>query len=402
MAESLGARFRVIHGLHDDDPVSTFFTARVIDEGRRELHAEDWATSTRSLADLGEPLMRSTAREGETIVIEREGVLLRVSMHGGYVAVQAAADGEQANMRALAWLHELLPTPEPVARQEVPVVFWTYSAQGPMPSVRTIAVPEWDEIHDNYSSSTRAGLESIMRDFRPAHGGQLVLWHGDVGTGKTFALRALAWEWREWCRLHYVVDPDTFFGEHADYLMTVLMQSGGIGGHVEMLMSMHGAASMGAGFTSYPMIGLAEGPDGDFDEDLPDELDLSEMGSRRAGPHWRLLVLEDTGELLRPDAKTIIGQGLSRFLNVVDGLIGQGLRVLVLVTTNERIETLHPAVARPGRCAANIEFGSLSADETATWLGRHGLATEADAAGNLASLYAQLEGREPDVAKFEA
>ena len=39
---------------------------------------------------------------------------------------------------------------------------------------------------------------------------------------------------------------------------------------------------------------------------------------------WRLLVLEDTGELLTPDAKTVIGQGLSRFLNVVDGLIGQG------------------------------------------------------------------------------
>ena len=36
-------------------------------------------------------------------------------------------------------------------------------------------------------------------------------------------------------------------------------------------------------------------------------------------------MLEDTGELLDPDAKTVIGQGLSRFLNVVDGLIGQGL-----------------------------------------------------------------------------
>jgi hypothetical protein len=397
VAESLGARFRVIHGLNDDDPVSAFFTARVIDDGRRELHAEDWATSTRSLAELGEPLMRSTGRGDETIVLEREGVLLRVSLQGGYVLVQAAADEQETNMRALDWLHELLPTPEPVARQKVPVVFWTYSAQGPMPSVRTIAVPEWGEISDNYSASTRAGLEAIMRDFRPAHGGQLVLWHGEVGTGKTFALRALAWEWREWCSLHYVVDPDTFFGEHADYLMTVLMQSGGIGGHVEMLMSMHGAVPMG-GFTSYPMIGLEEGA---LDEDL-EGFDPSEIGSRRPGPHWRLLVLEDTGELLRPDAKAIIGQGLSRFLNVVDGLIGQGLRVLVLVTTNERIEALHPAVARPGRCAANIEFGSLSDDETAAWLGRHGLQGEAGVAGNLASLYAKVEGREPDVAKFEA
>jgi hypothetical protein len=401
VTESLGARFRVIHGMHDDDPVSAFFTARFIDEGRRELHAEDWATSSRSLAELGAPLMRSTGQGEETIVIEQHAVLLRVSLHGGYVAVQAAANEKQANLEAIAWLRDLLPAPEPVARQEVPVVFWTYSAQGPMPSVRTIAVPEWDEISENYSASTRAGLESIMRGFRPAHGGQLVLWHGDVGTGKTFALRALAWEWREWCELHYVVDPDTFFGEHADYLMTVLMQSGGIGGHVEMLMSMHGAGSMGRGFTSYPTIGIEEASGEVIGDELLEDFPFEEAsGPRRAGPHWRLLVLEDTGELLRPDAKSVIGQGLSRFLNVVDGLIGQGLRILVLVTTNERIEALHPAVARPGRCAANIEFGSLSDEETTTWLGRHGLAT-ADSPGNLASLYAQLEGRDPAVTKFD-
>ena len=49
-------------------------------------------------------------------------------------------------------------------------------------------------------------------------------------------------------------------------------------------------------------------------------------------------------------------QGLSRFLNVVDGLIGQGSRILVLVTTNEELGALHPAIARPGRCAANVLF----------------------------------------------
>jgi hypothetical protein len=212
------------------------------------------------------------------------------------------------------------------------------------------------------------------------------LWHGEAGTGKTFALRALAWEWREWCQIHYVVDPDTFFGEHADYLMTVLMQSGGMGAHVGMLMSMHGGVSRG--WATY-------GPtfeDGIEGAELDDE---AEAVGRRA-PHWRLLVLEDTGELLRPDAKSIIGQGLARFLNVVDGLIGQGLRVLVLVTTNERIETLHPAVARPGRCAANIEFDKLGQGEATAWLRQHGVSGEAGGPRMLASLYAQLEGRDPD------
>jgi hypothetical protein len=115
----------------------------------------------------------------------------------------------------------------------------------------------------------------------------------------------------------------------------------------------------------------------------------------RAAKHWRLLVLEDTGELLTPDAKSIIGQGLSRFLNVVDGLIGQGLRVLVLVTTNEEIRALHPAVARPGRCAANIEFEPLAPDEVRAWLAAHGLDEAPEDSRILASLYAQLEGYDP-------
>jgi hypothetical protein len=159
-----------------------------------------------------------------------------------------------------------------------------------------------------------------LRDFRPAHGGQLILWHGEAGTGKTFALRALAWEWRDWCEFHYIVDPDSFFGEHADYLMSVLTQPG----YAEMPdpRFMRYAAMTGG----YMPMGDGASEDG-------------EEGSKA----WRLLVLEDTGELLTPDAKSVIGQGLSRFLNVVDGLIGQGLRVLVLVTTNEPIKTLHPA-----------------------------------------------------------
>jgi Domain of unknown function (DUF5925) len=395
MTESLGARFRLVHGLQEADPVSALFMARVFDEDLRQLRDEHWATSERSLAALGEPLMRSAGAGNETKVLERDGALMLISLHGGFVHAQAAAIKEETAASAIARLRELLPAPEPVATQEVPVVFWTYSPQGPMPSVRKIAVPEWHEIRENYTQSTKASLERIMSDFRPAHGGQLVLWHGEVGTGKTFALRALAWEWREWCQIHYVVDPDTFFGEHADYLMTVLMQSGGMGEHVGMLMSVHGVG-MGRGWTSYGphLFDVHEDLiDDEGEEDIPDEAALA-LG-RRSAPHWRLLVLEDTGELLRPDAKSIIGQGLSRFVNLVDGLIGQGLRVLVLVTTNERIETLHPAVARPGRCAANIEFDPFSEEEAIAWLDRRGAGVRAEAPRILASLYAQLEGHDP-------
>ena len=105
-------------------------------------------------------------------------------------------------------------------------------------------------------------------------------------------------------------------------------------------------------------------------------------------------MLEDTGELLLPDAKAVIGQGLARFLNLVDGLIGQGLRVLVLVTTNEEIKKLHPAVARPGRCAADVQFERLTEPEAGAWLEAHGSPTAAKRGRTLAELYALLEGGE--------
>jgi len=109
---------------------------------------------------------------------------------------------------------------------------------------------------------------------------------------------------------------------------------------------------------------------------------------------WRLLILEDTGELLAADAKERTGQGLSRLLNTVDGLIGQGLRVLVLVTTNEPLRRLHTAVARPGRCAMQLEFLPFTAAEGQRWLERHG-AEGRGRGGTLASLYARAAGAEP-------
>ena len=120
-----------------------------------------------------------------------------------------------------------------------------------------------------------------------------MLWHGAPGTGKTHALRAFAWEWRSWCTFHYITDPEEFV-DSPRYMLKVLL-------------------------------------DGVDDES-----------------GWRVLILEDTGELLALDAKYQAGQGLSRFLNVVDGLIGQGLRVLVLVTTNETLRSLNPAVRGRG------------------------------------------------------
>jgi hypothetical protein len=111
-----------------------------------------------------------------------------------------------------------------------------------------------------------------------------------------------------------------------------------------------------------------------------------------AGARWRMLLLEDCDELIAEDAKRSSGQALSRLLNLTDGLLGQSRRVLVAITTNEDVRTLHPAAVRPGRCLAQIEVGPFSPAEAAKWLGVPGYAGPAM---TLAELYARRDARAP-------
>jgi hypothetical protein len=350
--------------------VSALFASRVIEGGIKHVQRAGWATSTRTLETIENALHRVVGDGAEQLLAEQDGSLFHISLYSGWVHVQVGGEEPVRVAATLADLKERFPPPDPSSSHKVNVQFWTYGQHGPISSYREVSVPEWPDLEANYPEPTRSGLDALMRNFVPAHGGQLILWHGEAGTGKTFALRALAWEWRDWCEFQYIVDPDSFFGEHADYLMSVLTQPG----YAEMpdpRVMRHMA--MSGGYVDFG---------GGSDED----------GGSKA---WRLLVLEDTGELLTPDAKSIIGQGLSRFLNVVDGLIGQGLRILVLVTTNEPIKTLHPAVARPGRCAADIEFERLSADEANAWLERAKSTARVERASLLADLYALEAGKKP-------
>jgi hypothetical protein len=357
------------HHVDQNTIADVVYQARLLKEGFPVLHTESWATQATAVDLPGERIFLHSLQWGRRQIQRLDEALVDVSLYVGQANVSIAAETEESARAILERLREALPTPDPSGAKEVTVTFWTYGPHGPQPAWRTISVPEWTDVERNYAASTRDGLARLMEGFRPAHGGQLVLWHGEVGTGKTFALRALAWEWRDWCELHYIVDPDSFFGQHADYLMHVLLQSEWQG--------QFAGFALGGG-----VLGASE----------PEAVEDGEGG--RDGKAWRLLVLEDTGELLQPDAKAVIGQGLSRFLNVADGLIGQGLRVLVLVTTNEEIRKLHPAVARPGRSAANVRFDPLGRDEAAAWLAAHDADGSVSSPATIAELYARLEGHD--------
>lgn len=257
-----------------------------------------------------------------------------------HVEARIASPIGVSNVEVQYYLRQLFPLLESTDEQ-TKVDFWYSSAHGGGSEIsRKLDTPSFATISSNY---TRTVIETIkpliVPGYRPGGGGKLILWRGHPGTGKTWMIRALMHEWRDWASCNYITDPDMFFGGSITYMMKVVMN-----------------------------------------EDYRDS------------DKWKLLIFEDTGELISADAKQRTGQGLSRLLNIVDGIIGQGLKVIVLITTNEDVTSLHPAVTRPGRCLQDLHFLPLTAHEADTWRKSNNLQPTGKIA-RIADLYAELGGR---------
>jgi hypothetical protein len=319
------------------------YSQRVLEEPLRLSRSYSWLTDARDISSLQDldPLLCQIGSSGDgDAVIAVEGCLGLIQLYSGNVSLHASG-GVQKIEKLLAIIKGSLPEIE-TKNNELAFKFWWLTDHGPRNRQRMIEVPNWQDISDNYPLDARFQIEGLMDLQEAPKSGQLILWHGPPGTGKTWCLRALAYTWREWCDFEFVSDPERFFGK-AEYMTEVLLEG-------------------------------------------------SDLWGRE---RWRLLVLEDTGELLVRDAKERIGQGLSRFLNTVDGLIGQGLKTLVLVSTNEDLGSLHPAVSRPGRCSAIVGFDPFPLVEAQEWLRRVGIeCSRKSRPMTLAEMYALASGYE--------
>lgn len=224
---------------------------------------------------------------------------------------------------------------------DVPMVFWRGDDPGnPIAcDVRDVACPELGEILDNYPHRVRQELLRLAGLERPDALGRIVLWYGPPGTGKTHAVRALARVWSErGASVEVAVDPERLMTS-AHYLHEVLLSDR----RVRRRRARRAA----------PL------PDGGEHDQRPER-------------PLRVILLEDAAELFAAGCRETAG--FSRFLNLTDGILGQGTRVIFVLTTNEDIRQLDPALSRPGRCLHALEFVPFEPEDAAAWLAAHGVA----------------------------
>src|SRR5438132_9934258 len=215
-----GPAVTLSHEVDEDSPLDSVMLHELLRREHTEILWSRWRVAESRIEPTWlDPVLPDDARvlfritnirdQYQEVLLEVGDCLVRIERRPSDVWVRVAASDPASAEAALARLRELLPEPVEADGTRVGMVFWHVTGHGPRSDHRSLEALEWKEVERNYPRATRERLEGLMRAFVPGEGGRLLLWHGAPGTGKTSAVRALAWEWREWCEVDCLVRPES-------------------------------------------------------------------------------------------------------------------------------------------------------------------------------------------------
>jgi len=278
----------VVQG-HPKDLIDPYWINETVARGYREILYKEWSLD---LDDVEPAYVDEHLPDGVTLVrrgtmltsrriecvLQSAGALAAVELARRRCWIGVAGRDLPSAERLLAAVERAFPAPPlPTIMDEphINVTVWTRSNDSR--ASRRLDASTWEEIANNYETTTRKDIAPVTEPDHKPNSGQLIVWHGAPGTGKSFALAALAFARREWASFSYIADPEVMLGDAAYLFEWMTMR--------------------------HPL-GL-----------------------------WRVAILEDTGELFGADAARRTGQGFARLLNASDGLMGRGSKTLFIITT---------------------------------------------------------------------
>ena len=251
----------------------------------------------------GTMLTRTSVEQWDNLIATYEGpsfvVVADLTEYGGTISIAAASwDLRVSLSKRLKKALSFHPSPQ----DTVPIRVW---GAGDIIYWDRKELVSWESVEQNYTEKTRIALSGLMAQTEDTQrAGKIILWHGEPGTGKSWALRALLTSWRSWCKADFILDPEAAF-DNPKYVADLL---------------------------------------------------------HRSDDGYHLFICEDADNLV--SSRHGREGRLERILQMSDGILGQDSKVLFLITTNDAPEHLDPAISRPGRCFANIGFTRFTLEET--------------------------------------
>lgn len=201
----------------------------------------------------------------------------------------------------------------------------------------------FSSIQNNYPNDVTEKLNHTMELMkkRDNSSAKLIVLNGPAGAGKTHFIRSLVAEMKNDYDIEFSLEPKSVFSS-SSYLVQSLLSND--------------------------------------DDDIV------------TGGKGKILIMEDVDDILSENNKQQYGDIVSKFLNLLDGFIGQGKDFFLIVTANTEHAKFHKAVLRPGRCLSYVEFDCFSQEDGKQWLKDKGLKEE-EFTGKLNNLLSKGESR---------